>query len=1388
MKISDSIKTGGRRGGPLRPPDMEDMIMWDQEKGKERDYWLNQLSGGITRSVFPYDKDRIENDIKGTDRKEERYQLQATSRTGKIEGKTFEGLMKLRNGSDYRLHMILVAVAVVQLYKNTENKEILVGTPIYKQKQTGEFINTVLALKHQVTETNSFKELLQHTRQVITEAVENQNYPIETLMYKLNIPMPEEMDFPLFDVAILLENVHDIHYIKHLNLNIRIQFTRKETHLEIHILYNSKRYKADTIQRIQHLYLNLLERLLCHPQQPIKEVELISPGEKKQILEEFNQPNPQAVKRESILQRFRNQVKKKPGAMAVTSETHHLTYHCLFQKSENLALHLRKKGIQPETIAAILMHRTQEVILCIMGILKAGGAYLVLEPENPPQRNESILKDARPKVILTQRETWETKISETGIPHPSEYIENIDLLEQDQETMETSTPKETGPKERLEPEDQENHLAYILYTSGSTGMPKGVLVQRGNLENLVFGLRERIYHNWATPMRIALLSPFVFDASVKQIFAALLMGHHLIIVPERIREEPGKLLEYYLHHKVEISDGTPTHLRILTHQEQTKTKELGVRAFILGGEALKKGEVKEFFKRYPEKTPKIYNVYGPTECSVDATCYEITAQNIEDYPDIPIGKPMKNHRVYLLNQQNQEQPISVIGEICIGGKGVSRGYLNQVELTHDRYPEDPYTGKGIKQENLYHTGDYGKWKADGNLEYHGRRDQQVKIRGIRIELGEIEQRLLKHPQIKEIFVLVNTKNNQEQMNPQEEPVIWAYIRYKKQKTRKKIPNTQELRQYLSQWLPGNMLPHQYIPIGEIPLTPNGKVDVQALPMPGGQHTTLSGSQAPGTELERRLREVWAETLGLFPETIGIEQDFFELGGHSLTATILLSRIHKEFQVNLRLKEVFNYSTIRTQAMELQKKKPVIYRAIPKAEEKEYYDLSDEMKRLYYEQKATATTITYNISTAVILEGKVEKQKIEDTFWKLIKRHESLRTSFRMIGDEPVQQIHLPGNVNFTLQFQEHHQKSILRPEEPEQTVGEILKEFVTHFELEKPSLLRAAWVKIETRKHILVVDLHHMVSDGTSIGILIRDFMDYYEKKTLCPLKIQYRDYTEWQKKNIKDKRKEIEKKESYWITQLKGELPEIELPTDYPRPGEKSPEGTLYHTHLEEEYTEWIKQTALARRTTPYVVLLTLYTIFLHKITGQEDIIIGTPVAGRRHPDLQNNTGMYVNTLAIRTYPQKKTTFKQLLTEVHDTVYQAFENQDYPFQKLVNQLNRPRKLSRSPLFDVFFALQNMEIPEIQISGLTLKPIQYKTTVSRFELSFFVYPQGEHWEIMVEYCTKLFKEETIQLFIKNFKHVLWTIKQEDSIPLQEIPVEHGYKTTQTQMTTLDFSF
>ncbi|NIM16726.1 MAG: amino acid adenylation domain-containing protein [Candidatus Aminicenantes bacterium] len=1294
----------------------QELLLAANQNTKTRDYWFNKLSGNIVRSGFPYDS------IKRTHKEDLKKIVTFT-----LPKELFTQLINITRGSDYTMHVILTAILKVLLYRYTGIEDIIVGTPIYKQEVEAEFINTVLVLRDRVKKELTFKEFLLQVKQTIVEAVENQNYPIEILSDQLGMPILAN-EFSLFDVVLLLENIHHKKYIGHIHshLNMIFSFRRTPHCLEGTVEYNPLLYEKSTIQRITRHFIQLQKQVIFTLNLQISRIEILLGEEKRQLLYEFNETETQYPRAKTLHELFEEQAEKTPDNIAVvgfSKKTDHrfslsLTYKELNEKSNQLARFLRSRGLKSETIVGLTAEICNETIIGMIGILKAEGIFLPIDPDYPRQRIEYMIADSNLEILLTT-EPMEDRFQFNG--------KIVDLSDPSLFTIARNS--EDAKVKKANRVNRSVDMAYVMYTSGSTGTPKGVMIEHRNIVNQIHGLKEMFF----TGVRLnhILLAPFTFDPSVQHVFSPLTYGGKLYLASREIKMDAEKLLAFIVEKGIDIIDAVPSQMYLL-EEFAGKYGKIKLKYIILAGEVFPY----DLYLRLEQtfSVEKIINIYGPTEAAINSTYYECGKENNRSI--IPIGKPLRNYKIRILDDQLNLLPIGVTGQIFIAGEGISRGYSNCPELTKEKFIENPF----VPGERMYGTGDLARWLPDKNIEFVGRGDQQVKIRGMRVEIGEIENRLLKQEGIKEAVVI-------HREDREGHKYLCAYYI-----SEKEIEGL-ELKRILSSYLPAHMVPSYFVRLDKIPLTANDKLDRKALPVP--QLESASQYMAPRDEVEEALAGIWSQLLNLEKEKIGIDADFFEIGGHSLKATILESRIHKTFNTKIPLRKIFETPTIRELAIYIKGGEEDKYTAVESAEHKEYYPVSPAQKRLYILQQMEVESTGYNMPHIIRIESEVDKDRLKQAFSKLIKRHESLRTSFEMIKGQPVQRVHAHEEVVFELGY---HSSSSSGSQ-----VQDIIRCFVRPFDLPQAPLLRAAIVDDHQQQSsfILMVDMHHIVADGISNQILVKDFLAFYRGEELSKLRLQYKDYSEW--RNKLSGSRQIKKQEAYWLNRFAGEVPVLNLPIDYPRPVVQRFEGRTTGFEIDAADTERLRDFSGKIDATLFMVLLAAFNVLLMKLSGQEDIVVGTPIAGRRHADLEQAIGMFLNTLPLRSDIGGDLTFATFVEKVREDTLDAFENQEFQFEDLVEKVAARRDTSRNPLFDVMFLMQNRD--EDRQTPTAKKGIEkstfvdYEAGVAKFDITISAMEAKNTLAFSVNYCRKLFKDDTIRRFVLYFKQIISKISQ-----------------------------
>ncbi|AET61298.1 peptide synthetase 3 [Paenibacillus terrae HPL-003] len=1338
---------------------------------KEKNYWSHKLESEDHIICLPY-TNNVSKDATATNLNSQTYTLTFPS---EISGR----ILSITGGAPWAVFMVLLAGVESLLHKYTGEERVLLGIPVAKSGNGAtKPINHLLILKNTLDSTTTFKTLLSQIKITVSEAIEHQNIPFWNYSELLEIPRNED-EKPLIHTTASLQNIHISDFLNHVQSELDFQFQWENAAVSLNVNYQSDRYNESMIERFVEQLMRLYTVVLHQPELAISTAQVLSEQEVEQLLHTFNDTVMDYPRHASIHELFEKQAKQAPQQVAVVSGKDSLTYGELNEKANHLAHTLRKQGICTEQTVGIVAERSMEMIVGMLAILKAGGAYVPIDSDYPDERVRYLLEDSGAKILLVQRMEHRPAdfkgivldLSDSAIYGTNDADRFEPVLLNDNETYTdiagigyvdclnplysisaspelastTTTQPEIMQPEATQAEQAEqvrqayaaeeqakataaDRLAYIMYTSGTTGQPKGVMVEHRNVVRLV---KNTNYTQLDADTRILQTGAVVFDASTFEIWGALLNGGQLVLVSQDVLLDAPKLKEAVRSHGITTMWLTAPLFNQLSQQDLELFE--GIRELLVGGDVLSVPHINRVLVAHPSL--RIINGYGPTENTTFSTTHAITGMQSES---VPIGSPIHNSRAYVVDRSMQLQPVGGWGELIVGGDGVARGYCNRPDLTAEKFIDSPFRSG----ERCYRTGDLVRWNADGTLEYKGRIDAQVKIRGYRIELGEVEAQLLKLEAVREAVVIARE-------DEQGQKQLCAYV-----VTHEDVVAS-ELRSALSQELPGYMVPSYFVQLEQLPLTQSGKVDRRALPQPEGSVSSGAEYVPPQNQLQVQLASIWKDVLEL--ERVGIKDNFFEAGGHSLRATHVISLIHKELHKNVQLKDLFQHPTIEQLAHVIEALEQTAYESIPVSENKPFYAVSSAQKRMYILNQLDGAGISYNIPGALTLTGSLDHKALDNAFRQLIDRHETLRTSFETMNGEPVQRVH--DEVPFRMQLIHAHGA------DPKET-DELVRDFVQPFDLGQAPLFRVGLIETDPEHHILLLDMHHIISDGTSINVLIQDFIRLYAGDTLTSLRIQYKDYAAWQQEQQQSER--YRQQESYWLNSFAGELPVLDIPTDYPRPAVRSFEGDVLEFTLDQRQSEGLKSIAVQTESTLYMVLLAAYTALLSHYSGQEDIIVGSPIAGRPHADLGSLIGMFVNTLAIRNYPAGGKTFRDYVLEVKENALKAFEHQDYPFEELVDKLGVDRDLSRNPLFDTMFALQNLEQKEQQLAGLQLASYPSEQTTAKFDLSLFAVEDGEQISCALQYGTRLYKRETIERLTEHLQQLINAVIEQPDIVLSAI--------------------
>ena len=1019
---------------------------------------------------------------------------------------------------------------------------------------------------------------------------------------------------------------------------------------------------------------------------------------------------------------FEAQAAASPGAVGVALGSRRVSYGEMNGRANRLAYHLRRLGVGPNVPVGVCQWRSVEMIVSLLAILKAGGAYVPLDPAYPRERLAFMMEDTRAPVVLTCR-GLRGCLPQLG---PDVRVACVDEMHSDLEGY-----PDKNPEIRAGLDD----LAYVMYTSGSTGRPKGVEVIHRGVVRLV---KNADYCHLGPDEVILQLAPVSFDASTFEIWGSLLNGGRLVLYPgERPSlDNLGTLIREQGVTTLWLTAGL-FHVMVDERLEDLGT----LRQLLAGGDVLSPTHVKRCLEAHPHL--RLINGYGPTENTTFTCCHLVSPETAKG-DRVPIGRPIANTQVYILDDRLNLVPAGVPGELYTGGDGLARGYLNHPELTRERFIADPI--RGVPGARLYKTGDLARYLPDGNIEFLGRRDNQVKIRGFRIEPGEIEATLAQHPAVRQVVVLAR----------EDVPGNKRLVAYLVTVDPQVPPAIEELRAFLKAKLPEYMVPSAFVMLPVMPLTPNGKVDRQALPAPDASRPrTQQAYVAPRSVLEEQLAGIWQRVLGL--ERVGIHDNFFVLGGHSLLATQVISRIRTALRAELPLRSLFESPTIAglaggIRAAQAQSRPlPPPLQPVPRDRA---LPLSFAQQRLWFLDQYESNHAVYNIALAVSLEGSLRTDVLRQSLEQIVERHEALRTTIQMVEGEPLQSIAPRVDVDVPLVDLRDLPGQQRQRRAQELAVAEAREPF----DLVRGPLLRARLLWLSATEHVLLLTMHHIASDGWSMGVLFDELKESYrslcqgDRADLPDLPVQYADFAIWQRQWLQGT--VLDQQLAYWKQQLNGAPAVLELPTDHPRPTLQSYRGACQLLALPQELSRALQALSRQEGVTLFMTLLAGFQVLLHRYSGQTDIVVGSPIAGRNHSEIEHLIGFFVNTLALRTDLSGDPTIQELLGRVREVALGAYGHQDLPFEKLVEELNPPRSLGYAPLFQVVFVLQNAPPSLVRMPGLEVRAEDTHNGTSKFDLVLSLTETEEGLTGTLEYSTDLFDAATIQRMLGHLRQVL----------------------------------
>jgi amino acid adenylation domain-containing protein len=1030
---------------------------------------------------------------------------------------------------------------------------------------------------------------------------------------------------------------------------------------------------------------------------------------------------------------FEEQVKRAPTATAVTLEESKLTYSELNQRANQVAHHLRSLGVGPDILVGLFVEPSIEMLVGLLGILKAGGAYVPLDPGYPIERLAFLLEDTAAPVLLTQERLMDQL--------PVVWAQVV-CLDSDWDLIEQQSKQD--PANQVEP----GNLAYVIYTSGSTGKPKGVMATHGAIANDALAMIR--LSGIGASNRLFQMVSLSFDASAQQIFMTLGSGASLAL-----HRRPDELPVADLIAECEKSGVTTLYLPpAYWHQmvDEYSARQAPAPEWLdmvlAGGESPSLARLSMWARAVRHKSGFV-NAYGPAEATVTATAYktDLDAAELNALTSVPIGRPIANVQVYVLDRHLNPSPVASPGELYIGGAGLARGYLNHADLTAEKFIPNPFSDE--PGQRLYRTGDLARYMPGGNLEFLGRADQQVKIRGVRIELGEIETALTRHSEISQAVVITRE-------GLRDDKQLVAYVVLRNDAT----AGIGDLRDYLRDQLPDYMIPSAFVELTAIPVTPNGKINYSALPRPDQARTEQQGEYvAPRTETEQALARIWGHLLGV--EQVGTQDNFFDMGGHSLDATQLVSRVREVFQVELQMRTLFENPTISGMAESIDAVKGVAeglqappIKSVPRDG---LLPLSFAQQRLWFIYQMKPDSTTYNVPAAVRLKGHLDVAVLEQTLREVIKRHEALRTTFTLIDGQPAQVIHPAEPIHIPVEDLSHLPEDLREAE----ALRLAIEEASRPFNLSTGPVLRIGLLRLAGDEHVVLFTMHHIISDGWSAGILVNEVAAHYaaflqgKPSPLPDLEIQYADFAAWQREWLQGEA--LERQLSYWQKQLAGAPAVLELPTDRPRPAVHSFRGAVHEFEIPATVMQSLKAISNREGVTLFMTLLAAFDSLLGRYTGQEDIVVGTDIANRNHAETEGLIGFFINQIVMRTDLSGDPSFIELLRRVRAVALDAYAHQDLPFERLVAALQPERSLSHTPVFQVKLVVQNAPVGSIELPGLSLSHLSVPSNSVSYDLILSVEESHEGLRSELRYSTDLFDHATIKNMAGHLRALLASV-------------------------------
>ena len=1221
--------------------DYIDYAEWEFKNLKEgkleeqKNFWINEFKNDIPVLNFPTDYVRPNvQSFEGA---------KICKTIDRNLTKEINNLAKKLNVSTY---ILLLSAYYILLFKYTNSEDIVVGTPIIAREKKdlleiiGMFVNS-LPLKNHINKEQTFKIFLNSVKENFTKAFAHGMYPFDELVSDLKIKKNTSKS-SLFDTMFIYQNngiaslsFNDVKakvYVPDTGVSkfdFSIEVIPKETEeLDLNFEYCTRLFKKETIERFATHFINIVKKIIENCEEKIENIDILSKEEKNKILYEFNNTKKDYPKNKTVIQLFEEQVEKNPNNIAIVFEDKKITYNELNEKANCLAEDLINKKIKNDETIGILLNRTINMIVSILACAKSGVKYVLIEKTLPIERIQYILKNSNSRLLITNADFYNNKFNINKI-----------LLDKYNFKLKNKINKNYS---------KNNENLCIIYTSGSTGMPKGVILKQKGIINLIYAMNDAM--NLKICNRFISHAAVSFDMFAFEIYCSILNGKTLYLTNDSEQKDSIAISNMIIKNNIDFLVSTPSKIELLLSDDELSKCLEKIKVFLMGGEVF----TGNLYNRMRMKTEgNIYNGYGPTE--ITACC---SIKKVENEKEINIGKPVNNAQIYILNNDLNLCPIGIIGELCVAGEGLAEGYVNNKEYTNKAFVKV----KSINAD-VYRTGDLAKFNNNGELEYIGRNDFQVKLHGQRSELEEIEKNILDIKAINNVCVCIKKLQDKE--------ILCAFYT-----VNNKISKT-EIKEILKKKLPSYMIPMYFGQLNELPLTINGKIDRNKL------YVNLNIDDdiiLPSNKIEENILNIYKKILG--EEHIGVRNNFFEIGGDSITAMKACIECKKK-NLNVTYADIFKFPTVEELSKNIKIVKENLNDVINKCEKSEFYPTSSAQKRTYITSNMNKNSTLYNVYGGILFENAPDVNKLQKALDIIVSRHESLRTYFEIIDGKIVQKIVDELVVKVNVQD--------VNTNEPD----ELFYIYQSIFDLSKAPLFNMFLFKLPNGKALLMLDAHHIIFDGISFNNFMQELEFIYNEKELPKINISYKDFAVWE--NNKLNTNEYEESKTFWLKEFSGDIPVLNLPLSYQRDNKKSYEGKNSVISLSKDITEKINAFANKNNVTPYIIMLACYYILLYNYTEQEEIIVGTPVSGRINKELESLIGMFVNSIPLKNRCMPNMEFKKFLENVKNNCINAFSHQDYPFDMLVNDLNIPKNISRNPLFDTMFSYQNKELETVNI-------------------------------------------------------------------------------------------